>query len=370
MNVWQAAADLIRQSRSGAMATVARARGSTPVPAGTKMLVGSEGRLIGSVGGGCVEADVIGAALDVQARGRPALVTHHLNADLAGDLGLSCGGTVDIFVEPLLADDAYVRVLERAARAESGLVRTATEWPKGPVKTFEPLAKGLTRGAAATLTRDGRFVEECLLPAPHVLVFGAGHVGAPIARAASAAGFRVVLIDDRPEYADPSRFETGVTVLVADVETALARYSLTGGDAGRNRGERRRRAVRLAPRRSLGQGPHQVQQPVQRIHRHWSADLDTQIPHNPGQPIGAGSLTINRAPTTSSSGGCVRLLEDLDHGAVVQLLFDDHDAALVGTAPDRHGRDVGKTNGVVAEDRLRGLTVDARPGVRGRLAHG
>ena len=231
MNVWQAAADLIRQSRSGAIATIARARGSTPVPAGTKMLVGSEGRLIGSVGGGCVEADVIGAALDVQARGRPALVTHHLNADLAGDLGLSCGGTVDIFVEPLLADDAYVRVLERAARAESGLVRTATEWPKGPVKTFEPLAKGLTRGAAATLTRDGRFVEECLLPAPHVLVFGAGHVGAAIARAASAAGFRVVVIDDRPEYADPSRFEAGITVLVADVETALARYSLTSGDA-------------------------------------------------------------------------------------------------------------------------------------------
>src|SRR5438552_6967477 len=139
MNVWQAAADLIRQSRSGALATVAHARGSTPVPAGTKMLVGAEGRLIGSVGGGCVEADVIGAALDAQAHRRPALLTHHLNADLAGDLGLSCGGTVDIFVEPLVADAAYVRVLETAAAAYSGLVRTATEWITRPVKTFEPL---------------------------------------------------------------------------------------------------------------------------------------------------------------------------------------------------------------------------------------
>src|SRR5947207_3686773 len=126
MNVWQAAADLIRHNRAGALATIARARGSTPVPAGTKMLVGSEGRLIGSVGGGCVEADVIGAALDAQARGRPALLTHHLNADLAGDLGLSCGGTVDIFVEPLLSDQQYVRVLELAASNDSGLVRTAT----------------------------------------------------------------------------------------------------------------------------------------------------------------------------------------------------------------------------------------------------
>jgi len=230
MNVWQAAADLIRQNRGGALATVARVRGSTPVPAGTKMLVGSEGRLIGSVGGGCVEADVIGAALDAQARRRPALLTHHLNADLAGDLGLSCGGTVDIFVEPLVADHTYLRVLDAAAAAESGLVRTATEWTSGPIKTFESLSRA-GPGAAATLTRDGRFMEERLMRAPRVLVFGAGHVGAAIARAAAAAGFRVVVIDDRPEYADASRFDAGVLVLAADVEAALTRYPVTAGDA-------------------------------------------------------------------------------------------------------------------------------------------
>src|SRR6059036_913493 len=157
MNVWRAAADLAKASQCGAIATIARARGSTPVPAGTKMLVGPEGRLLGSVGGGCVEAEVIGAALDAQAQQRPALLTHHLNADLAGDLGLSCGGTVDIFVEPLLADEAYVRVLEAAAAAEAGLVRTATEWSSGPLKTFEPLARRGFSGAAATLTQDGRF---------------------------------------------------------------------------------------------------------------------------------------------------------------------------------------------------------------------
>jgi len=232
MNVWQAAADLIRQSRSGALATVARVRGSTPVPAGTKMLVGAEGRLIGSVGGGCVEAEVIGAAVEAQAQRRPALLTHHLNADLAGDLGLSCGGTVDIFVEPLLADEAYVRVLEAAAAAEAGLVRTATEWSGArPLKTFEPLARAALTGAAATLTRDGRFMEERLVPAPRVFVFGAGHVRASIARAAAAAGFRVVVIDDRSEYADASRFADDVAVLAADVETALARYPLTVSDA-------------------------------------------------------------------------------------------------------------------------------------------
>ena len=231
MNVWQAAAVLMRQAQPGALATVARTRGSTPVPAGTKMLVGAEGRLIGSVGGGCVEADVIAAALAAQAQQRPVLVTHHLNADLAGDLGLSCGGTVDIFVEPLIPDEQYLRVLELAAEAGSGLVRTATEWTNGPVKTFEPLKPERSRFVAATLTRDGRFVEERLSPAPRVMVFGAGHVGAAIARAAAAAGFRVIIIDDRAEYADPARFDSGLAVLAADAEAALARYPLTSADA-------------------------------------------------------------------------------------------------------------------------------------------
>ena len=232
MNVWRAAADLARAGTTGAIATVARVRGSTPVPSGTKMLVGAAGRLIGSVGGGCVEADVIGAALEAQERRRPALVTHHLNADLAGDLGLSCGGTVDIFVEPLVADDAYIRVLEAAAGAESGVVRTAVAWEAaGPVKSFEPLPPDAPRGEPATLSRDGRFVVERLIAAPRVFVFGAGHVGAAIGRAAAAAGFRVIVIDDRAEYADPARFDSGIAVLAADVEAALDRYPLNAADA-------------------------------------------------------------------------------------------------------------------------------------------
>jgi len=233
MNVWRAAAELARAGAPGAIATVARVRGSTPVPSGTKMLVGAAGRLIGSVGGGCVEADVIRAALEAQARRQPAMMTHHLNADLAGDLGLSCGGTVDIFVEPVVSDDAYVRVLEAAAGAESGVVRTAVTWNAagGPVKTFEPLAPDAPRAEPATLTKDGRFVVERIITAPRVFVFGAGHVGAAIGRAAAAAGFRVVMIDDRAEYADPARFENGIGVLVGDADAALARYALNAADA-------------------------------------------------------------------------------------------------------------------------------------------
>ncbi|MGH7567561.1 MAG: XdhC family protein [Gemmatimonadales bacterium] len=237
MNVWRAAADLARAGArggaggGGALATVARTRGSTPVPAGTKMLVGPQGRLIGTVGGGCVEADVIQAALEAQRRGAPALVTHTLNADLAGDLGLSCGGTVDIFVEPLVPEESYVRVLEQAAEVEAGVVTTATQWPAGPDKTFAPLPADAPSGKAATLSRDRRFVIERLAPAPRVVVFGAGHVGTAIARAAAAAGFRVTVIDDRPDYADPARFPDGTAVLAAEVDEALAQCRLSAADA-------------------------------------------------------------------------------------------------------------------------------------------
>lgn len=230
MNLWRAAADLVREGGTGALATVARARGSTPVPAGAKMLVGADGRLAGTIGGGCVESDVIGAALAAQRAGRPAIVTHHLNADLAGDLGLSCGGTVDIFVEPLVTEPGYVAALAAAAEAAVGVVTTATSWESPPYKQFA--AGGATaRAAAARLSRDGRhLIEQITLP-PRVVVFGAGHVGAAIARAALAAGFRVVLVDDRPEFADPGRFPEGMAVWAAGVDAALERAALDSADA-------------------------------------------------------------------------------------------------------------------------------------------
>jgi xanthine dehydrogenase accessory factor len=228
-NLWRDAASLARTG-GGALATVARTRGSTPVPAGAKMLVGPEGRLAGSVGGGCVEAEVITAALAARVAGRPAVVTHHLNADLAGDLGLSCGGSLDVFVEPLVREPSYIAVLQAAAEAGAGVVRTATDWSRGLIKTFEPVGAP-SRGRAAMLTADRRFVIERLMPAPRVLVFGAGHVGGAIARAADAAGFRVAVVDDRPEFADPARFPDTVTVLAAAPAEALARVRLTARDA-------------------------------------------------------------------------------------------------------------------------------------------
>jgi xanthine dehydrogenase accessory factor len=177
-----------------------------------------------------VEAEVIQAAGEARRTARPLLVTHHLNADLAGDLGLSCGGTVDILVEPLVPDPAYLAVLDAAA-GERGIVTTATAWPSGPDKTFAPLDAGARATAGAELSRDRARMIERLVPPPRVLVFGAGHVGAAIGRAAHAAGFRVTVVDDRAEFADPARFPAEVAVWTAEPEAAVARFALAAEDA-------------------------------------------------------------------------------------------------------------------------------------------
>jgi xanthine dehydrogenase accessory factor len=227
VTVWRAAADLARRG-VGALATVARTTGSTPVPAGAKMLIGAAGRLEGTVGGGCVEADVLAAAAVAREAG-PRLLTHHLNADLAGDLGLSCGGTVEIVVEPLVPVDAYVQALEQAAIAGQGVLTTGLDWSAGPRKEF---AAGPVNPAepVANLTADRATLIERLLPAPRVLVFGAGHVGRAIALAARTVGFRVVVVDDRPEFADPALFPPTIEVCAAPIQEALVRHPIESSD--------------------------------------------------------------------------------------------------------------------------------------------
>ena len=228
MTIWRAAAQLARAGGGGALATVARTTGSTPVPVGTKMLVGPSGRLEGSVGGGCVEADVLEAAQAAAEHG-PVIRTHHLNADIAGDLGLSCGGTVEIVVEPLVPQSAYVAALEAAAAAEQGTLRTALDWSHGPDKQFSPAVD--PNGPAASLSEDRHTMVEHLLQAPRVVVFGAGHVGSAIANAAAIAGFRVVVVDDRAEFANPERFSRSLRVVAASVDEALAQVTIAAQDA-------------------------------------------------------------------------------------------------------------------------------------------
>jgi xanthine dehydrogenase accessory factor len=233
--LWEAAARFAADGVAAALATVSRHRGSLPMSTNAKMLVTREGRKMGTVGGGCVEADVIQQAIEAIERGRPAFVQHTLNADVAGDLGLSCGGTVQLFLEPVLAGPAMAELCMHVADGirtrERVAVFTGIEWAGGPRKaarvgqrTLNAAGNGTLPADEDTWARDGNtfldesrslFVER-MPRVPRVVVCGAGHVGVEIARAAARAGFHVVVADDREDFANAERIPDAHQIIVGD----------------------------------------------------------------------------------------------------------------------------------------------------------
>src|SRR6201993_3844266 len=103
MDVYEEIVKLRREGRKGAVATIVNVRGSIPSFKTAKMLVRDDGSMVGTIGGGCVEAEVWPAAREVMEQEKPRPLTFNLNQDPKYDTGLICGGTLDIFVEPVLA---------------------------------------------------------------------------------------------------------------------------------------------------------------------------------------------------------------------------------------------------------------------------
>jgi len=219
----------------GALASVVRRRGSLPMSATAKLLVTADGARLGTVGGGCLEADVMEEALDVCERRAPICTSHTLNAELAGDYGLTCGGTADVFIEPVIPDPSlaalYAEAAAVVARGDRALLVTARAWPDGsPRKLLRTSEVDLIVGdASSLLTHADAYdanheephlgndaVVESLIGAPRLVVFGAGHVGARICQAAAFAGWRVTVVDDRSDFADSARLPWAERVLVCD----------------------------------------------------------------------------------------------------------------------------------------------------------
>ncbi len=167
MDVFEEIVGLRRAGRKGALATIVAVRGSIPSFQTAKMLVRDDGSIAGTIGGGCVEAEVWEAARDVIAAGKPRTLRFDLNQNPKYDTGLVCGGSLEIFIEPV-----------------------------------EPPAR--------------------------LTIFGAGHVGQALYRAAANAGFEVGVVDDREAYANRERFPEAREVIAAPYEQACA--GLTPGE--------------------------------------------------------------------------------------------------------------------------------------------
>ncbi len=239
--LWAEVARLAKAGTPAALATVARQRGSLPMASDAKMLITADGRRRGTVGGGCVEAEVVGQALEALAQGKPNFVRHSLNADTAGDIGLSCGGTVDLFLEPVVPSTEMAALCEAVAAGITQRlpvqVFTGLVWNGGPEKAVvvdgQPLRVGnalsalecideFERPRGSVLVDQERSVfVEWIDRIPRVIIFGAGHVGAEIARAAARAGFHVVISDDRDDFANARNVPDAHEIIVGDFSKVL-----------------------------------------------------------------------------------------------------------------------------------------------------
>jgi xanthine dehydrogenase accessory factor len=164
MDIYEEIVKLRQEGRRGAVATIVNVRGSIPSFKTAKMLVRDDGSIMGTIGGGCVEAEVWQAAREVMETEKPRTLTFNLNQDPKYDIGLVCGGTLDIFIEPIL-------------------------------------------------------------PPALLYIFGAGHVSVSLYKVARNAGFDVTVVDDREAYANRERFPEAKEVIAEDFELALSRLS-------------------------------------------------------------------------------------------------------------------------------------------------
>ncbi len=166
MDVYDELVRLRRLGQKCALATIVQVNGSIPSFESAKMLIREDGSIVGTVGGGCVEAEVWNAAREVMETERPRNLEFNLGQSAAYDNGLICGGQLSVFVEPVI-------------------------------------------------------------PSPVALIFGAGHVSRAISKVATVAGFSTVIIDDRECFANAERFPEATETHAGEYETIFPKLSVT-----------------------------------------------------------------------------------------------------------------------------------------------
>lgn len=223
--------------RRFAVATVVRTHGSTPQVAGAKLVLDESGAFVGTLGGGCVEADAIIAARSVMETGGRSLRAYELTEDLAWNSGLVCGGTMWILAErgedALTIDGRDVLPdLVRAASGESTPLAVKTTIRKIDAKHTEFAARSIEPVNGAPSPRVVRVSDnseqlvDVISGKPRIVIAGGGHVSLAIYRQAQLLDFDITILEDRPHFAGKERFP-GALVIEADMASSIA--SLTFG---------------------------------------------------------------------------------------------------------------------------------------------
>lgn len=226
---------LRRASGRVAVATLVNTHGTTPRKEGARMVVDERGAVLGSVTiGGCVDAQVIEESADVLQTMRPRLLELDLGDEEAWEIGLTCGGTVEVLVEPLALDhpdDVATRLYDRArthaARGGRGVLLTRLDGGPGAKRLVlddgtvegslgdagiderfsDDARDAMARTASRVVVRDdARVFVEVIAPPALLLVVGGSHVAMPLTTMARALGYRTAVVDARPQFATRERF--------------------------------------------------------------------------------------------------------------------------------------------------------------------
>jgi xanthine dehydrogenase accessory factor len=210
--------------KRAAVATVVATRRSAPRPIGSKLVVTEDGQMQGSVSGGCVESDVYEVCRAVLRGDASRLVTYGISDDQAFEVGLPCGGEIDVFVR-----EADPELESRLASLGDRRAVVFTDLEDGSqrlvVENEDAQADELLRGGQSRVVElEGRRVfADVLGPPPRLLVFGAVDTAEALCGAARALGWRTVVSDARGRFATPERVPSADEVIVAWPEDVLAR---------------------------------------------------------------------------------------------------------------------------------------------------
>lgn len=232
------------EGKDVALATVVQTWGSGPRGPGAKMAMTRDARIAGSVSGGCVESSVVEEARAVLETGEPKLLRFGVSDETAWDVGLSCGGSIAIYVEPLT--DAVYQPLRRAFEDERAIVKATVVKGSEPGKTLivdddtsdgGPIVEAARRALASgrseqvTVGDDTEVFVDVELPPPVLVMVGGVHVAVALTSMATALGYRTIIVDPRGVFGSDERFPHVDELVREWPDTALKRLGLTRSTA-------------------------------------------------------------------------------------------------------------------------------------------